>query len=47
MKSFRLALTFALAFAVVVATPWQSPLAAQAPQHRRRRCQRGSIHGCS
>ena len=32
MKSFRLALTFALGFAVVVATPWQSPLAAQAPQ---------------
>ena len=32
MKPFRLALTFALGFAVVVATPWQSPLAAQAPQ---------------
>ena len=32
MKSFRLALTFALGFAVVVAPPWQSPLAAQAPQ---------------
>jgi pilus assembly protein CpaC len=32
MKSFRLALTFALGLAIVVATPWDSPLAAQAPQ---------------
>src|SRR5688500_4565024 len=31
MKPFRLALTFALALAAVVATPWDSPLAAQAP----------------